>query len=82
MLGLLNKGHFSEGADGDVTVIDPVAGRAVMSLVAGRMIMLDGRVVGSGGTWIVTKHGEQAAKDSGLPYETIDFAKSKLYAGW
>jgi len=82
MLGLLNKGHFSEGADGDVTVIDPVAGRAVMSLVAGRVIMLDGRVVGSGGTWIVTKHGEQAAKDSGLPYETIDFAKSKLYAGW
>lgn len=82
MLGLLNKGHFSEGADGDVTVIDPAAGKASKSLVAGRLIMLDGRVVGSGGTWIVTREGQGAAEASGLPYEIVDLVNSKLYAEW
>ncbi|MEX0761990.1 MAG: amidohydrolase family protein, partial [Dehalococcoidia bacterium] len=82
VLGLLNKGHFSEGADGDVTIIDPLSGKAVMSLVAGKPIMVNGRVVGSGGTWIVTSRGEEAARDSGLPYEIVDLAQSKLYAGW
>ena len=35
MFGLLKKGHFSPGADGDVTVIDPAAGKAVRTYVAG-----------------------------------------------
>ena len=82
MLGLLNKGHFSEGADGDVTVIDPVSCRATMSLVNAKPIMVDGRAVGNGGTWLVTAEGEQAASASGLPYEVIDLQQSKLYAGW
>lgn len=82
VLGLLNKGHFSEGADGDVTVIDPGTGKATMSLVNGQPIMLNGRVVGRGGTWLVTAEGENTARNSGLPYEIIDLEKSKLYAGW
>ncbi|MCI0441484.1 MAG: amidohydrolase family protein [Chloroflexi bacterium] len=82
MLGLLDKGHFSEGADADITVLDPRINQPVMSLVAGRLIMLDGRPVGSGGTLLVTSEGEHAAKDSGLPYQVIDLSKSKLYAGY
>ncbi len=82
MLGLLNKGHFSEGADGDVTVIDEQTGRAKMSLVNGEPIMINGRVVGSGGTWLVTAEGEKTAGSSGLPYEVMDLEQSKLYAGW
>ncbi len=82
MLGLLNKGHFSQGADADVTVIDPASGRATMSLVSGQVIMQDGRAVGSGGTWIVTAAGERAAGESGLPYEVLDLTGSQLYAGW
>jgi hypothetical protein len=82
VLGLLNKGHFSEGADGDVTVVDPKTGKAVASYVNAAPIMLNGRVVGSGGTWLVTGEGEGAAKASGLPYEVMDLEKSKLYAGW
>ncbi|MDA0232108.1 MAG: amidohydrolase family protein [Chloroflexi bacterium] len=82
MLGLLNKGHLSEGADGDVTVIDRQTGKATMSLVDGAPIMINGRVVGSGGTWLVTGDGEKAAKSSGLPYEIIDLEQSRLYAGW
>ncbi len=82
MLGLLNKGHFSEGADADVTVIDRPTGKATLSLVNGEPIMINGRVVGNGGTWLVTSEGEKTASASGLPYEVIDLEQSKLYSGW
>jgi hypothetical protein len=82
MLGLPNKGHFSEGADADITVLDPVAGVPVMSLVAGKPIMLNGRPLGSGGTLLVTSEGERAARDSGLPYQALDLSQSKLYEGF
>ncbi len=82
MLGLVDKGHFSTGADADVTVVDPATSEAVMSLVAGELIMLDGRPVSSGGTLLVTPEGEATAKDSGLPYEVLDLSGSKLYEGF
>ena len=50
MFGLRNKGHFSPGADADVTVIDPAAGKAVRTFVAGRPVLVDGQVVQTGGT--------------------------------
>ena len=34
MMGLNEKGHFTPGADADITVLDPERGRAVMSFVA------------------------------------------------
>ena len=52
-----------------------------MSLVAGRVIMLDGKSVGSDGRLLVTSEGKNAAEISGLPYEVIDLSQSKLYAG-
>jgi hypothetical protein len=80
MLGLLNKGHFSEGADADITVVDPQTGKAVMALVAGKVIMKDGRAVAKGGTWLVTAEGKRAAKSSGLPHQVLDLSQSWLYA--
>ncbi len=82
MLGLLNKGHFTEGADADVTIVNPATGKATMSLVAGELIMLNGRAIGKGGTWLVLEDGKQAAEQSGLPYEVVNLENSKLYAGW
>jgi hypothetical protein len=82
MLGLLNKGHFSEGADADVTVVNPGNGVASMSLVNGKVIMENGISVAHGGTWLVTADGEKAAQDSGLPYEIMDLTQSRLYANW
>ncbi|MDP6666691.1 MAG: amidohydrolase family protein [Dehalococcoidia bacterium] len=82
MLGLLNKGHFTEGADADITVVDPASGKASMSLVAGQLIMFRGRAVGRGGTWLVLEDGREAAESSGLPFEVIDLEKSRLYADW
>ncbi|MFP6569634.1 MAG: amidohydrolase family protein [Dehalococcoidia bacterium] len=82
MLGLLNKGHFSEGADADITIIDPDSGLATMSLVAGEVIMENGKSIASGGAWIVTEAGEEAAKSSGLKYDLVDLEVSQLYADW
>jgi len=82
MLGLLNKGHFSEGADADITIIDPDSGLATMSLVAGEVIMENGKSIASGGAWIVTEAGEEAAKSSGLNYDLVDLEVSQLYADW
>ena len=62
MLGLHSKGHLSPGADADITVLDPTIGKPVMSMVAGRLIMLDGRPVGSGGTLLVTSEGVATAE--------------------
>ena len=82
MMGLTAKGHFSPGADADITVLDPVANQPDMSLVAGKLIMHKGRAVGSGGTLLVNPMGEHTAKASGLPYQVVDPMESKLYAGY
>jgi hypothetical protein len=82
MFGLLNKGHFSEGADADVTVIDPERGKATRTIIAGRPVLVDGEVVASGGTLLVTREGERAARKMGVGYEVVDLAKSKLYEGF
>ena len=80
MLGLPNKGHFSVGADADITVIDPATNEPTMSFVAGEPIMVDGHVVGKGGTLLVTSAGRRAAEASGLPHQVVDMAGTKLYA--
>jgi imidazolonepropionase-like amidohydrolase len=80
MLGLMDKGHFSEGADADITVLDPQINQPVMSFVAGKMIMLNGRPIATGGRLLVHPQGEGAAKNSGLPYQVVDPSQNKLYA--
>ena len=80
MLGLPNKGHFSEGADADITIINPETNEPTMSFVAGKPIMIDGHVVGSGGTLLITAAGRRAAEASGLPYQVVDMAGTKLYS--
>ena len=50
-----------------------------MSFVAGKPIMIDGHVVGSGGTLLVTPTGRRVAESSGLPYQVVDMAGTKLY---
>ena len=82
MLGLLGKGHFSEGADADITFIDPNSGKPTMSFVDGLPIMIDGKVVGKGGKMLVTAAAEKTMSDSGVPFEIIDLSMSKLYKGF
>ena len=82
MMGLLNKGHLSEGADADITIVNPRTGKATMSLVAGELIMLNRRVVGKGGTWLILEEGRKAAESKGLPFEIINLEKSQMYKNW
>ena len=79
MFGLINKGHFSEGADADVTIIDPDQGKAIATYVSGDPVLMDGEIHSKGGTLLVTEKGITPAKNSGLDYEVLDLDKSKLY---
>ena len=81
MIGLDRKGRLSAGNDGDLTIIDPVGGRAIYGIVAGRLIMIEGRVVGSGGTILTTERGVTEVEKTGIPHQVIDISKAMMYAG-
>ena len=82
MFGLVNKGHLSPGADADITIVNPDTGNPTMSFVAGEVVMVEGRSIGRGGALLVTKEGEEAARNTRLGYQVVDLAQSKLYEGW
>lgn len=67
-LGLPNKGHLSVGADADISILDVEAEKAFATIVNGRVSMLDGKLFGSGTTFICDERGEEALKRRGLPY--------------
>jgi len=79
MLGLSNKGHLSPGADADITVIDEPTGMPYMTIVGGKIIMLDGIVLGSGATFLVTEKGIKTSERLGVPYQVMDPAQGWLY---
>jgi hypothetical protein len=82
MFGLVNKGHFTEGADADITVIDPELGKATRTFIAGEPILADNDVLATGGTLLVTADGAASGANSGLPHQVIDLQQSKLYDGF
>jgi cytosine/adenosine deaminase-related metal-dependent hydrolase len=79
MIGLHQKGHLGVGADADLAVVDPLSRRVHATYVAGRPIMVDGIVLGSGGTVLTTTRGERALRASGLPVQTLTLTSSALY---
>ncbi len=72
LMGLKTKGHFSVGADADITIIDFNAQTPIHSFVMGNPVLLNKRIVGKGGTLITTKDGEQAARNAGLGAYVVD----------
>lgn len=81
LMGLDDKGHIGVGADADITVVDPVSCKAYMAVAGGKVIMIDGVVVGRGGFILTSEHGEETIKKTGIPYSIIDLSKTKIYAG-
>ena len=81
MMGLGSKGRLSEGQDADLTLIDPDAGKASYGIVGGNLVMMAGRVVGSGGTILTTERGEKAVATTGIHYELLDITQAMMYAG-
>ncbi len=80
MLGLHTKGHLGPGADADITVLDLDRGRAVLSLVRGEPVMIDGVPVGHGGTLLTTTAGRPAlermlAGRPALAIATVDLGR-------
>jgi len=79
MLGLVNKGHFTNGADADITVIDYDRSEPLMTLVAGEVNMYNKVVFGKSGTIITTEKGKKRIENENLPYQVVDINNSLLY---
>jgi len=71
MLGLSGKGHLGGGADADITVIGAHCHDVMMTIVAGKVVMYKGFVVGQGATVLTTERGCQAVKNAGLNASVI-----------
>ena len=80
MYGMLSKGTLGVGMDADITVLDPINGRATMGIAQGHIIMIDNVLTGSEGHLLTTPQGEAAIKATGLPYSLLDLSNSGLYA--
>lgn len=81
MFGLTRKGHLGEGADADVTVVDPQTATPVLSTARGRIIMVNGIVIGRGGTFLTTEHGRAAVEQAGFAADVIRLEETALYRG-
>ncbi|NQW17488.1 MAG: amidohydrolase family protein [Chloroflexi bacterium] len=80
MFGLENKGRLEPGADADITVIDPQTGVATDTVVGGKPVLRAGKIVGSGGTVLITDRGQSAATTAGVSYEIIEPSKGLMYS--
>ena len=79
ILGLTNKGHFGAGADADVTVVDYLRQRPIMSFAGGRLVMYKGDVCGTGGKIVTTPAGADYVRKKGLVPLTVDLSNSAFY---
>jgi hypothetical protein len=79
ILGLFNKGHFREGADADVTVLDLASQQPVMAISNGQVIMHKGFVCGRGGRIVTTAAGAGYIRQRGLTPLVVDLAHSGFY---
>jgi hypothetical protein len=79
ILGLANKGHFREGADADVTVLDLNTQQPVMAIASGQVIMHHGFVCGTGGRIVTTAAGAGYVSQKGLTPLVVDLAHSGFY---
>lgn len=79
ILGLKNKGHISVGSDADITVVDTVHRKALITIAGGKIVMYHGHVCGTGGSIITTEAGVDAVQAHGLTPCVIDIKQSKFY---
>jgi predicted amidohydrolase len=79
ILGLVNKGHFTPGADADITVVHLKNQKPMMAIANGKVIMWKGKICGSSTQIITTPMGKDAIKASGLMPQVTDFEKNRIY---
>ena len=78
-LGLANKGRLQPGADADITVVNLERQRAVLGIVAGRIVMCQGYACGSGSQIVTTGAGAAAVRARGLVPIVVDLENSAFY---
>lgn len=81
MMGLTDKGHLTQGADADITVVDLSKREAVLTIVGGDIVYANGIVTGKGGVLLCTERGEKTCNESGIEYRAVDLTQSMLYKG-
>ncbi len=72
MLRLTNKGHLSVGADADLTIYDYATQTPKASLVEGRKVLWNGKLVSRSATVICTEHGKSAIEKRGMKAIVVD----------
>ncbi len=74
-LHLKDRGHLTEGAVADLTVIDYDRAEAVATYVGGVVNMKRGVLYGSGMTVITTERGRKAVEEKGYPVISVDLSE-------
>ena len=72
-LRLHDRGHLSEGAAADITGFDYDRQQAVETIVAGKSVMKNGEITGTGITLVTTKAGIPAAERNGFKWIETEF---------
>jgi hypothetical protein len=80
-LGLSAKGHLGAGADADVAIVDPVSRRVVHTIAGGRVVVRNGRVIGSGSRVLCPPGARDAVLQAGCTPLAYDPASSGLRTG-
>lgn len=76
-LRLADRGHFTEGAAADITVIDFERAKAVETVIGGSVNMKNGVLYGRGMTVITTERGKSAVEAAGYGSIVIDTASTE-----
>lgn len=72
ILNLPNKGHFSVGADADITIYDKTTQKAVATIVGGQKVLFEGKVVDREATIIANSQSEAFLKAHAKRFQLVD----------
>lgn len=81
MFGLINKGHLSPGADGDIAVVNPHTGKVHITIIGGRISMINDYLIERPGKLLSTERGKKLLKAKNIPFEIIDLNNSFYLKG-
>jgi predicted amidohydrolase len=79
VLSLPEKGHLGVGADADVIVVDRAARKVELTVANGKVVQIDGVVVGNGATVLTTSDGAKQVAAQGLTTRVVDVTQGYLY---
>lgn len=79
MFGLVNKGHFSEGSDADITIIDTVTDKAAVTVVGGNVAMINDYLIKRPGNLLITEQGIDRVSRVTKDYDVVDLERGTFF---